>query len=70
MKEFNQKTKSFSWVQVSVFDKAAEMYSGDCCRMARLLGTKSCEEVYDRLQKASQSVCFHVCLCHCLVTMT
>ena len=38
-------------VQVSVFDKAAEMFSGDSCKMARLVGTKSCQEVYARLQK-------------------
>ncbi|KAL0030931.1 hypothetical protein WJX79_001885 [Trebouxia sp. C0005] len=37
--------------EVSVFDKAAEMFSGDSCKMARLVGTKSCQEVYARLQK-------------------
>ena len=34
-----------------MFDKAAEMFSGDSCKMARLIGTKSCQEVYARLQK-------------------
>ncbi len=34
-----------------MFDKAAEMFSGDSCKMARLVGTKSCQEVYARLQK-------------------
>ena len=36
-------------VQVSVFDKAAEMYSGDSCRMARLVGSKNCCQVHARL---------------------
>lgn len=38
-------------LQVSVFDKAAEMYSGDSCKMARLVGTKSCLEVHAHLLK-------------------
>ena len=38
-------------MQVSVFDKAAEMFSGDSCKMASLVGTKSCQEVHVRLQK-------------------
>ncbi|KAL0022368.1 hypothetical protein WJX77_004927 [Trebouxia sp. C0004] len=37
--------------EVSVFDKAAEMFSGDSCKMARLVGTQTCQEVYARLQK-------------------
>ncbi len=40
-------------VQVNVFDKAAEMFSGDSCKMARLIGSKSCAEVQARLQKVA-----------------
>lgn len=38
-------------LQVSVFDKAAEMYSGDSCRMARLVASKTCSQVHARLLK-------------------
>lgn len=57
-------------MQVSVFDKAAEMFSGDSCKMARLVGTKSCQEVYARLQKVGdiRQLCFadkkNMCFVH------
>ena len=38
-----------------MFDKAAEMFTGESCRMARLVGTKTCQEVHVRLQKVSQN---------------
>ena len=38
-----------------MFDKAAEMFSGDSCKMARLVGTKSCQEVYARLEKVGNT---------------
>lgn len=37
-----------------MFDKAAEIFSGECCKMARLVGTKTCQEVHARLQKVSR----------------
>ena len=43
--------------QVSVFDKAAEMYSGDSCRMARLVGSKNCSQVHARLLKVLPCPC-------------
>ena len=37
-------------MQISVFDRAAEMFCGDACKMTRLLGSKTCSEVHARLQ--------------------
>lgn len=37
-------------LQISVFDRAAEMFCGDACKMTRLLGSKTCCEVHARLQ--------------------